>query len=38
MRYKSLDGLRGVSSIIVLIHHCIITIPFYLKVHFHEMN
>lgn len=34
MRYKSLDGLRGVASVIVLIHHCLIIVPFFLKVHF----
>lgn len=37
-RYKSLDGLRGIASVIVLIHHCIIIIPFFLKVHFHRIS
>ena len=38
MRYKSLDGLRGIAAVIVLIHHCLIIVPFFLKVHFHEIN
>lgn len=38
MRYKSLDGLRGISAVIVLIHHCLIINPFFLKVHFHDIN
>lgn len=38
MRYKSLDGLRGIASVIVLIHHCLIIVPFFLKVHFHELS
>lgn len=38
MRYKSLDGLRGIAAVIVLVHHCLIVIPFFLKVHFHEID
>ena len=27
MRYKSLDALRGIAALIVVIHHCLVTLP-----------
>ena len=35
MRYKSLDALRGIAALIVVIHHCLVTLPQWSNVMLH---
>ncbi len=38
MRYKSLDGLRGIISLVVLLHHCLLVNSYFLKIHLHQIS
>jgi peptidoglycan/LPS O-acetylase OafA/YrhL len=35
-RYKELDSLRGLASISVLVHHCLLVSPIFLAAYYHE--
>jgi peptidoglycan/LPS O-acetylase OafA/YrhL len=35
-RYRELDSLRGIASLTVVFHHCLLTVPIFLAAHYHS--